>query len=419
MPKYNYPKIVITGMGAVTPIGNNLEDYWQGLTSGKSGGGTITRFDPEYFASKVACEVKDYDPLLHMNRKEIQRMDLFTQYAISAATMAIEDSGLDFEKVDTERAGVIVGSGIGGMSTYFVQQQNLYERDGKPDRISPFFIPMLIPDIAAGHIAIRWGLKGPNYATVSACATSSHAIADALMLMQRGDADIMVTGGAEAVVSQMGVGGFSSMKALSTRNDDPSKASRPFDKDRDGFVIGEGSGIIVMETLEHAMNRGAKIYAEVAGIGLTDDAFHITQPVQGGEGAVRSMRLAIKDAGLEISDIDYINAHGTSTYYNDKNETAAMKTVFGDYAYKISISSTKSMTGHLLGAAGGIEAIATAKAIQEGIMPPTINYKTPDPDCDLDYTPNKAVKKDIKAAISNTFGFGGHNASLCFKKYEG
>lgn len=418
MPKYNFPRVVITGMGAVTPIGNSLSEYWEGLTTGKSGGALITRFDATDFETKFACEVKNYEPI-HMNRKEVQRMDLFTQFAISAATMAVEDAAIDFGKEDCNRIGVVFGSGIGGMLTYHNQQQNLYERGGKPDRISPFFIPMLISDIAAGHIAIRWGLKGPNYGTVSACATSNHAIADALMLIQRGNADVMVVGGAEAVVCPMGVGGFNSMKALSTRNDSPETASRPFDKDRDGFVIGEGSGVLVFETLEHALNRGAKIYCEVAGFGLTDDAFHITQPAEGGEGAVRSMALAIADAGLKPEDIDYINAHGTSTYFNDMNETLAIKSVFGEHAKKLSISSTKSMTGHLLGAAGAIEAIATAKAIQESTIPPTINYTTPAPELDLDYTPNKAVKREIRAALSNTFGFGGHNATICFKAYKG
>ncbi len=418
MPNYNFPRVVITGMGAVTPIGNTLEEYRQGLQEGRSGGALITRFDASDFETKFACEVKNYDPLPFMNRKEVQRMDLFTQFAISAAAMAVEDSGIDFEKTDKNRVGVIVGSGIGGMTTYHSQQQNLYERGGKPDRISPFFVPMLISDIAAGHVAIRWGLKGPNYATVSACATSSHSIADALMLIQRGDADVMLVGGSEAVVCPMGVGGFNALKALSTRNDDPSRASRPFDKDRDGFVIGEGAAILVIETLEHALNRGAKIYAEIAGFGLTDDAYHITQPAPGGEGAVRSMQLAIKDAGLVPEDIDYINAHGTSTPFNDKNESAAIETVFGEHAHKVAISSTKSMTGHLLGAAGAIEAVATALAIIDGIVPPTINYTTPDPDCALTYTPNVAQKRVIKAALSNTFGFGGHNATICFKAYK-
>ena len=418
MPNYNFPKIVITGVGAVSPIGNNVEEFWQSMMDGKSGAAPISRFDASDFDTKFACEVKNFDPLLHMNKKEIQRLDLFTQYAISAATMAIEDAGLNFEKINKDRVGVIFGSGIGGMWTYHNQQQELYARGGKPHRISPFFIPMLISDIAPGQIAIRWGLKGPNYGTVSACATSSHSLSDALMNIQRGDADMMLVGGSEAVICPMGVGGFNSMRALSTRNDSPETASRPFDKDRDGFVMGEASGVLVLETLEHALNRGAKIYAEFAGIGLTDDAFHITQPAPGGEGAVRSMSLCIKDAGLTPNDIDYINAHGTSTPHNDRNETQAIKTVFGDRAYKMAISSTKSMTGHLLGAAGAIEAIATVLSIKESMIPPTINYFTQDPECDLDYTPNKSRKLEIHAAISNTFGFGGHNASLCFKAFE-
>ncbi|MBX3045004.1 MAG: beta-ketoacyl-ACP synthase II [Candidatus Kapabacteria bacterium] len=418
MPRYNFPKVVVTGLGAVTPIGNNLQEYWNSLLEGKSGGAPITKFDASDFKTQFACEVKNFDPSPHINFKEAQRMDLFTQYALSSATMAVEDAGIDFDTLDKERIGVIIGSGIGGMWTYHHQQQNLYERDGKPDRISPFFVPMLISDIAAGHVAIKWGLKGPNYATVSACATSSHSLADALMILQRGDADMMVVGGSEAVVCPMGVGGFNAMKALSTRNDDPAGASRPFDKERDGFVIGEGAGILILETEEHAIKRGAKIYCEFAGIGLTDDAFHITQPAPGGEGAVRSMKLAIKDAGLEPEDIDYINAHGTSTPFNDRNETAAIKTVFGKHAYNLAVSSTKSMTGHLLGAAGAIEAIAATLAIHHSKIPPTINYSTPDEDCDLNYVPNTSIDKQIRAAVSNTFGFGGHNASLCFKAYE-
>ncbi len=418
MSKYNFPRVVVTGMGAVTPIGNNLEDYWNGLIEGKNGCDLLTGFDTTNFATKFGCEVKNYDPLLHINRKEVQRMDRFTQLAMSAAVMCVEDSGLDVEKTNLERCGVIVGSGIGGMDTYEKQHRGLIEREGDPSRISPFFIPMLILDIVPGHIAIRFGFKGVNYATVSACSTSTHALANALMHLQRGDADIILTGGTEAVLTPMGVGGFNALKALSTRNDDPATASRPFDKDRDGFVMGEGAGILMLETLDHALARGAKIYAEVAGYGMTDDAFHITQPSEGGEGAARGMRLAIEDAGLKPEDIDYINAHGTSTYFNDKNETSAIKTVFGDHAYKLNVSSTKSMTGHLLGAAGAIEAIATVKALETGIIPPTINYENPDAECDLNYTPNKAVKRDIKAAISNTFGFGGHNATVCFKKYE-
>ncbi|MFA6572000.1 MAG: beta-ketoacyl-ACP synthase II [Bacteroidota bacterium] len=419
MPNFNFPKVVVTGIGAVTPIGNTVEELWNSMMIGKSGSAPITRFDSSDFDTKFACEVKNFDPLIYMNRKEVQRLDMFTQLAISAATMAIEDSGIDFEKTDKNKCGAIVSSGIGGMWTYHNQQQALYERGGKPDRISPFFIPMLISDIAPGHIAIRWGLKGPNYATVSACATSSHSIADAVMLIQRGDADLMVVGGSEAVICPMGVGGFNALRALSMRNDSPETASRPFDKDRDGFVMGEGSGILILENIEHALNRGAKIYAEIAGFGLTDDAFHITQPSPGGEGAARSMKQSLKDAGLTPNDIDYINAHGTSTSFNDKTETEAIKQVFGDRAYKISISSTKSMHGHLLGAAGGVEAIATVLAIKNDMVPPTINYTTPDPDCDLNYTPNIPVKKEINAAISNTFGFGGHNASICFKKFKG
>ena len=412
------PRIVITGIGAVTPIGNTADEFWNGMMQGRSGAGPITRFDATEFETRFACEVKNYDPTLHVTRKEVQRMDLFAQFAMSCAVMAVENSGIDFPSCDRERTGVVFGSGIGGMWTYHHQQQNLYERNGKPDRISPFFVPMLISDIAAGHIAIRYGLKGPNYATVSACATSSHAIADAFMLMQRGMADVMLAGGSEAVVCPMGIGGFNAMKALSTRNDSPETASRPFDRDRDGFVMGEGGGVLVLETLEHAMNRGANILAEIVGIGLTDDAFHITQPAPGGEGAVRSMKLAIADAGLRPEDIDYVNAHGTSTPFNDKSESAAIRTVFGDWADKMLVSSTKSMTGHLLGAAGAIEAIATVLAIKNGIAPPTINQITTDPDCTLDYVANAPRKHEIRAAISNTFGFGGHNATLCFKAFS-
>lgn len=418
MPRYNYPKIVITGIGAVTPLGNTAQDYWNGLVNGVSGADSITKFDSKDFDTKFACEVKNYDPYLHINRKEAQRMDLFTQYAMSATSMAIEDAGIDFEKCNKENIGVIIGSGIGGMWTYHHQQENLFSRGGNPDRISPFFVPMLISDIAAGQVAIRWGLKGPNYATVSACATSSHSIADALMIMQRGDAEVMVVGGSEAVICPMGIGGFNAMKALSRRNDSPKTASRPFDKNRDGFVMGEGAGIMIFETEEHAKNRGAKIYAEVAGFGLTDDAYHLTGTAPGGEGAVRSMKNAIRDAGLTTADIGYINAHGTSTPVGDKSEIAAIKTVFGVDVDKVHVSSTKSMTGHLLGAAGAIEAIATVFALKNGVLPPNINYETPDEECEMNIVANVALKKDLKAAISNTFGFGGHNASIVFKAYE-
>ena len=418
MANYDYPKIVVTGMGAITAIGNNIDEFWQGLMEGKSGGAPIQRFDATNFKTKFACEVKDFDPLTYLDRKELKRTDPFAQLALSATAMAVEHAGIDFEKINKKRVGVIISSGIGGMWTLHHQHENLFQREGNPDRISPFFIPMLISDIASGLVAIKYGLKGPNYSTVSACATSSHSLADALMLMQRGNADMMVVGGAESVICPMGVGGFNAMRALSTRNDSPETASRPFDKDRDGFVMGEGAGVLILETLEHAMNRGAHIYAEFAGFGLTDDGYHITQPAPGGEGAVDSMKLAIEDAGLTINDVDYINAHGTSTYFNDKNETAAIKDVFGDRAYDMAISSTKSSTGHLLGAAGGVEAIVSVLAINKGMIPPTINYFTPDPECDLNYTPNKPVKKDVKVALSNTFGFGGHNASLIFKAFD-
>ncbi len=410
-------RIVVTGLGAVTPIGNSVQEFWQGMMEGKSGGAPIKQFDATEFKTQFACEVKDFDATQYLTVRDQRRMDPFTIFAMASAIMAVEDAKFDFDTLDLERVGVVCGSGIGGMWTYHNQQSNLFERDGKPDRISPFFVPMLISDISPGQIAIKYGFKGPNYGTVAACATSNMAIADAMMLLERGDADVILAGGSEAVICPMGIGGFNSMKALSTRNDDPAGASRPFDKDRDGFVMGEGGGILVMETLEHAKARGAKIYCEVSGMGLTDDAYHITQPAEGGEGAVRSMQIAIKDAGLQPEDIDYINAHGTSTPFNDRNESAAIKTVFGDHAKNLVVSSTKSMTGHLLGAAGAVEAIACVKAIEEGMVPPTINYTTADPDCDLDYVPNKPVKRELNAVLSNTFGFGGHNASLVFKKY--
>ncbi len=408
-------RVVITGIGTVTPIGNTLAEFWEGVKQGRSGGAPITRFDTTNFDTKFACEVKNFDPLQYISRKEIQRMDTFAQLALAAAAQAVADSALNLEKVNHDRVGVVFGSGIGGMWTYHNQQQLLYERGGNPDRISPFFIPMLIADIAAGYISMRWNFRGPNYATTSACATSSHAIGDAYMLLQRGAADVMVTGGSESVICPMGVGGFNSMKALSTRNDDPARASRPFDLNRDGFVMGEGAGCLVLETLEHAEARGARIYAEVAGIGMTADAHHITLPAPGGEGAVRSMRAALADAGMQPTDVQYINAHGTSTGPNDKNETAAIKTVFGDHAYKVAVSSTKSQVGHLLGAAGAVGAVAAVMAIHTGCVPPTINYETPDPECDLDYVPNNARAMRVTGAISNAFGFGGHNATLAFR----
>lgn len=411
-------RVVVTGMGAVTPVGMGLQEYWKNLLEGKSGAGPITYFDTTVFDTKFACEVKGFDPLNFLDRKLAQRCDPFTQFALVAADMAIKDSGLQLEHEDRDRIGVVVGSGIGGMWTYHRQMETLWETKG-PHRISPFFIPMMISDIAPGRISMRHGLKGPNYSTTSACATSSHAIGDALILIQRGDAHTMITGGAEAAICPMGIGGFNAMKALSTRNDSPEKASRPFDKDRDGFVMGEGSGILVLEEFGHALKRGARIYAELAGIGFTADAHHITEPAPGGEGAVRSMRAAIADAGLSPEDVQYINTHGTSTPPGDKSETSAIKTVFGEHAKKLAVNSTKSMIGHLLGAAGAVEAIATAMSVYENKVHPTINYETPDPECDLNYIPNKAQDWEVNVALSNTFGFGGHNASLLIKKFHG
>jgi len=410
-------RVVITGLGALTPIGNNLEEYWSGLMAGKCGAAPITKFDTTNFATKFACEVKNFDASDFIDVKAMKRMDPFTHYALVTASMAIEDSNLKLDEIDCERFGVIYGSGIGGMNTWETQHSNYI--NGGPRKISPFFIPMMISDIAAGHISIKYGLKGPNYATTSACATSSHAIADAFVLVQRGSADLMISGGSEAAITPMSIGGFNSARAISTWNDKYAVASRPFDKDRNGFVMGEGSATIILEEYEHAKKRGANIYAEIVGMGLTGDAFHITAPAPEGEGAFRSMREAVRDAEIELTDVDYINAHGTSTELNDKNETLAIKNLFGDHAYKMSISSTKSMTGHLLGAAGAVESIASVLALKNGKIPPTINLDEPSPECDLDYTPKLAKDRDINYALSNTFGFGGHNASLLFKKYVG
>jgi 3-oxoacyl-[acyl-carrier-protein] synthase II len=410
-------RVVVTGMGALTPVGNTVEEFWKSLLEGKSGAGPITYFDTEKYDTKFACQVKGFNAQDFMDRKLAQRSDPFTQYALAASEMALRDSAINLEKIDRDRVGVIIGSGIGGMGTYHTQFENLFVEKG-PRRISPFFIPMMIADMASGRVSMRYGLKGPNYATTSACATSSHAIGDAFILIQRGDADVMVTGGAEASICEMGIGGFNAMRALSTRNDSPETASRPFDKDRDGFVMGEGSGILVIEELEHAHKRGARIYAEVCGIGFTADAHHITEPAPGGEGAVRSMRIAIKDAGLTPDDIQYVNTHGTATTVGDKNETAAIKTVFGTRAQSMAINSTKSMIGHLLGAAGAVEAIATVLSVQCNRVHPTINRFTPDPECDLNYVTDGSKDWNIEAAISNTFGFGGHNASLLFRKYH-
>lgn len=409
-------RVVVTGLGAITPLGHTVPELWNALLAGKSGAAPITYFDASMFETRFACEIKGFDPLKYLDRKVAQRVDAFTQYSLVATQEAIADAGLKFEEEDRERIGVIFGSGIGGMWTYHKQFMNFVEAG--PGRISPFFIPMLIPDITAGRISMQYGLKGPNYAVVSACATSSHAIGDAAILIERGDADIILTGGGEASICPMGIGGFNALRALSTRNDAPEKASRPFDKDRDGFVMGEGAGALVLEELGHALRRGAKIYAELAGIGFTADAHHITEPAPGGEGAVRSMRLAIKDAGLTTEDIDYINTHGTSTPVGDKAETAAIKTVFGERAKRIAINSTKSMTGHLLGAAGVVESIVTIMTIQSNKVHPTINQETPDPECDLNYIPNVAQERRVDIALNNTFGFGGHNATLLFKRFE-
>lgn len=413
----NKRRVVITGMGAVTPIGIGLQEFWQGLMEGRNGVDLITKFDTSKFDTKFAAEVKNFDPLNYLDKKGAKRLDEYAQFAIGSSTMAIEDSGLDLEKVDLERFGVVFGSGIGGIKT-LRDQHFAYFESGTPKKISPFFITMMISDMAAGQISIKFGLKGPNYATTSACATSSNAIADAFILVQRGSADIMISGGSESAIQEMSVGGFNSMKALSTWNDRFKEASRPFDADRNGFVLGEGSASLVLEEYELAKARGATIYAEIVGIGLTGDAYHVTVPAPDGEGAARSMKEAIRDAELKPEDVDYINAHGTSTPYNDINETKAIKTVFNSHAYDLIVSSTKSMTGHLLGGAGAVESVATVLALKNNKIPPTINLTNPDPECDLNYSPLKPTDKKIRVAISNAFGFGGHNTSIVFKKVE-
>lgn len=407
-------RVVVTGIGAVTPLGNDAETTWKNIIAGQSGIDIVTRVNPDDFPAKVAAEVKDFDPSLFIDRREARKMDRFTQFAVAAALMAVKDANLDINESNAERVGVWIGSGIGGMET-FEQQFEIFQQRGYR-RVSPFFVPMMIPDMAAGQVSIILGAKGINSCTVTACATGANSIGDAFKVIQRGDADVMITGGTEAPITKMSFAGFCANTALST-NPDPKTASRPFDKNRDGFVMGEGAGIVVLEELEHALRRGAKIYAEIVGYGATADAYHITAPAPGGEGGVRAMRQALHDAGLKPEEIDYINAHGTSTEYNDKYETAAIKEVFGDHAYKLAVSSTKSMTGHLLGATGAVEAIFSVLAIRDGIIPPTINYETPDPECDLDYVPNEARKQDVRAVLSNSFGFGGHNATLIFQKY--
>ena len=412
-------RVVVTGIGTINPLGNNIQEYFSNLENGVSGAAPITRFDPSLFKTRFACEVKGYDPNNFFDRKEARKYDLFTQYALVVAEQAMADSGLDVEKVNREMAGVIWGSGIGGLESFY-QEVKGYVEGGLTPRYSPFFIPKMLSDIAAGFISIKYGFMGPNYCTVSACASSNHAMIDALNYIRWGKADIIIAGGSEAAVTEPGVGGFNAMQALSTRNDDPKTASRPFDVGRDGFVIGEGAGALVFEELEHAKARGAKIYAEVAGGGMSADAYHFTAPHPEGLGARKSMRDALNDAGMKPEDIDYVNTHGTSTPVGDPAEINGVKATFGEHVYNMNISATKSMTGHLLGAAGAIEALASIMAITKGVVPPTINLQELDPEIDpkLNLTANKAQKRDVRAVLSNTFGFGGHNATLIFKKYD-
>ena len=410
-------RVVVTGMGLVIPTGIGVETTWKNVCEGKSGIGLLTRFDTNGFETKIAGEVKEFSPELYIDKKEIKKMDLFIQYAIAATKEALEDAQLNITPENSEHIGVIVGTGLGGLPSIEKYHKVLLERG--PGRITPFFIPMLIANLASGQIAIQFGPKGPNTCVVTACATGAHCIGDAFRTIVYGDAEAMITGGTEANITPLTVGGFNAMRALSTRNDEPERASRPFEKNRDGFVIAEGAGILILEELQFALKRNAKIYGELVGYGYTGDAYHITAPSPDGDGAIRCMRMAIKDAGLKPEDIDYINAHGTSTPLNDLTETLAIKTVFGEHAKKIPISATKSMTGHLLGAAGSTEAIFSILAIQDGIMPPTINYEEPDPQCDLDYVPNVARRQPLNIAMSNAFGFGGTNASLVFKKFSG
>lgn len=409
-------RVVVTGLGMVTPLGTGVEKCWEAACSGKSGIGTITKIDPADFASQVAGEVKDFRSEDFMDKQQIRRFDIFIHYAVASARMAIEDSGLEIDSANAHRVGCITGSGLGGLTMLEHYHKVLLEKG--PRRISPFFIPGMIANMAPGQIAIEFGAKGPNLSIETACAASCHAVGEAFRLIREGIADAMITGGSEAVISPLALGGFCSMRALSTRNDEPEKASRPFERDRDGFVMGEGAGILVLEELESALKRGADIYAEVVGYGLTGDAYHVSAPEPEGKGAINCMKMALDFAGIKPEDLDYINAHGTSTKLNDLSENKAIKAVFGEHAYKLAVSSTKSMTGHLLGGAGGVEAIFTSLTIKNGIIPPTINYENPDPECDLDYVPNVARKKVINYAMSNSFGFGGTNASLVLKAYK-
>ncbi len=412
-------RVVVTGLGSLTPIGKSIPEFWEALQAGVSGAAPITRFDASKFKTQFACELKGFDVKEHFDRKEARKYDRYAQYGLISSAEAYADAALKSEELDLDRCGVIWASGIGGLDTFLKEVVDFGKGDGTP-RFNPFFIPKMIADITAGHISIKYGFRGPNFATVSACASSANSIADAFNYIRLGKADIFITGGSEAAINEAGVGGFNSMHAISTRNDDPKTASRPFDKDRDGFILGEGGGAIVLEELEHAKKRGARIYCELAGAGLSGDAYHMTAPHPEGLGAMNAMKWAMEDGGINPDDIDHINTHGTSTPLGDIAEPKAIVSLFGDHAYDIQINSTKSMTGHLLGAAGAIEAIATALAVKHGIVPPTINHFTDDPEIDnkLDFTYHKAVKKEIKAALSNTFGFGGHNASLAFKKFE-
>ncbi|MCQ2009449.1 MAG: beta-ketoacyl-ACP synthase II [Sporolactobacillus sp.] len=408
-------RVVVTGLGAVTPLGNDVATTWANAIAGKSGIGIVTRVNPDDFRAKVAGEVKDFDPEKYVDRKEALRMDRFAQFAVAAAKMAVEDANYTIDETNAERTGVWIGSGIGGMETYEKELRVALERGFR--RVSPFFVPMMIPDMASGQVSILLGTKGINSCTVTACATGTDSIGSAYKAIQRGDNDAILCGGSEAPLTNMSFAGFTSARALST-NPDPKTACRPFDKNRDGFVMGEGAGVLLLESLESAQKRGAHIYAEIAGYGATSDAFHVTRPDPEAKGAIRSMQMALDDAGVKSNQVDYVNAHGTSTEANDSTETKAVKAVFGDGAYDLAISSTKSMTGHLLGASGGVEAILCIKAIEEGIVPPTINYETPDEACDLNYVPNEALKKEVNVVLSNSFGFGGHNATLAFKRYE-
>ena len=410
-------RTVITGLGILTSIGNNKKTFWENLINGKSGIGLITRFDTSDFSSKIAGEIKDFDPLTYIDRKDAKRMDLFCQYGIACALQAVEDSGLEMQKVDLEKTGAIVASGIGGLTTCENQHNRLLNKG--PSRVSPFFIPSMIVNTTAGSIAIRFGIKGPNFAVSSACASAGHAIGEAYLNIKSGNADVMLTGGSEATITPLALAGFCVMRALSTRNDEPEKASRPFDKERDGFIMSEGAGIIVLEELEHAKARGAHIYCELVGYGASNDAFHITAPDENGKGAELSMKSAIEDARFNLDEVDYINAHGTSTPLNDKIETKAVKSLFKDHAKNIPISSNKSMFGHMLGASSVSELIATILTIKNNVIPPTINYEFPDAECDLDYVPNQAREKPINTAISNSFGFGGHNVTLAVKRFDG